>query len=51
MEMPKLPEANVQVASACVEHCVLPDIAQAPVLAPLPQYRRFPWDPLPRNPI
>ena len=34
-----------------VEQCVLPDIAQAPVLAPLPQYRRFPWDPLPRNPI
>ena len=34
-----------------VEQCVLPGIAQAPVLAPLPQYRRLPWNPLPRNPL
>lgn len=31
------------------EVCVLPDITSGPVLAPLPAYQRFPWDPLSRG--
>lgn len=44
-------EKILQTFPIGVDHCVLPDIAQTPVLAPLPQFRRFPWDPLPRNPM
>jgi len=28
------------------DQCVIPDPLAQPTLPPLPQYRRFPWDPL-----
>ena len=31
------------------QQCVLPDMLHTPELAPLPAYRRFPRDPLPRR--
>ena len=33
------------------DQCVLPDPFTRPTLPSLPQYERFPWDPMPAHPV
>jgi hypothetical protein len=41
--IPNLPRRPIPIGT---DQCTLPEPFTRPTLPPLPQYRRFPWDPM-----